>query len=214
MSQIKSKERVTKHGEVFTAPREVNAMLDLVKDETERIESRFLEPACGTGNFLVEVLRRKLRVVGAKYGHDTLDYEYYAIKALSTLYGIDILEDNVYECRKRLFEIFVDFHDKHVNMMFISPVRNVARYILEKNICWGDALTMHIPNSDQPIVFTEWTFPKKHYIKGKEYVFSLLVDKSKQLALFNDMNEPAYIPESRGEQQMVFFLNLGNESAH
>ena len=73
--QVKSKERVAQHGEVFTNDREVNAMLDLVKQETERIESRFLEPACGDGNFLAEILRRKLEVVTKLYKTNPFDWE-------------------------------------------------------------------------------------------------------------------------------------------
>src|ERR1017187_4607596 len=103
--QVISKQRVADHGEVFTAQREVNAMLDLVKQETERIDSRFLEPACGKGNFLVEILERKLSVVELRYGKNQLDYERYAVLAASSVYGIDILEDNIVECRKRLFGI-------------------------------------------------------------------------------------------------------------
>jgi len=99
--QIKSKQRVADHGEVFTSPEIVNDMLNLVKQETERIDSRFLEPACGTGNFLAEILQRKLRVVENRYGKSQLEYERYAILAVSSIYGIDILEDNVQECRKR-----------------------------------------------------------------------------------------------------------------
>src|SRR3990172_37685 len=102
--QVVSKQRVTDHGEVFTSPREVNAMLDLVKQETERIDSRFLEPACGTGNFLTEILERKLRVVESRYGKSQLEYERNAILAVSSIYGIDILEDNVRECRRRLVD--------------------------------------------------------------------------------------------------------------
>lgn len=83
------------HGEVFTSEREVNAMLDLIKPETERIESRFLEPASGTGNFLIEVLHRKLNVVETRYKKSQREYERYAVIAVSSLYGIDILEDNV-----------------------------------------------------------------------------------------------------------------------
>jgi len=82
--QVKSKERVADHGEVFTAEREVNAMLDLVKHETERIESRFLEPACGTGNFLLEILSRKLSVVKANYRKSKSEYERYALLAVSS----------------------------------------------------------------------------------------------------------------------------------
>src|SRR5690349_9976848 len=104
-SQVVSKERVAEHGEVFTSPREVNAMLDLVKQETERIDSRFLEPACGTGNFLTEVLNRKLQVVEKKYRKSQLEFERNIVSAVSSIYGIDIQEDNVIECRKRLFDM-------------------------------------------------------------------------------------------------------------
>jgi type I restriction-modification system DNA methylase subunit len=104
--QIKSKERVSDHGEVFTAEREVNAMLDLVKDETERIDSRFLEPACGTGNFLTKILERKMAVVRSRYSKDLTGYELNALIAVSSIYGIDILMDNVHECRERLFDQF------------------------------------------------------------------------------------------------------------
>src|SRR5699024_1896005 len=102
--QVKSKKRVSDHGEVYTNEHEVNAMLDLVKQETERIDSRFLEPACGTGNFLIEVLRRKLAVVRRKYGRRQVGFERNAVTAVGSLYGIDILEDNVLLCRRRLLE--------------------------------------------------------------------------------------------------------------
>src|SRR5262245_14606222 len=105
-SQVVSKKRVTVHGEVLTAKREINAMLDLVKQETDRIESRFLEPACGNGNFLTVVLERKLNVVEKRYRKSQLDFERYAVLAVSSIYGIDILPDNVRACRQRLFEIF------------------------------------------------------------------------------------------------------------
>ena len=101
MTQVKTKKRVTDHGEVFTSEREVNAMLDLVKQETQLIDSRFLEPACGNGNFLAEILRRKLEIVERRYKKSQLEYERYSITAISSIYGIDILEDNVQECRER-----------------------------------------------------------------------------------------------------------------
>lgn len=106
MTQVKSKKRVADHGEVFTAEREVNAMLDLVKQETERIDSRFLEPACGDGNFLAEILRRKLSVVKKKYKKYPSDYEKFSVLAVTSIYGVDILQDNVDACRERLFEIW------------------------------------------------------------------------------------------------------------
>ena len=107
-AQIKSKKRVASRGEVFTAEREVKAMCDLVKDETERIDSRFLEPACGDGNFLAEILTRKLNVVTKKYKKNLSDWEKYSLLAVSSLYGIDIMSDNAQECRKRLFSIWQD----------------------------------------------------------------------------------------------------------
>jgi len=111
-NQVKSKKRVADHGEVFTNEREVNAMLDLVKHETERIDSRFLEPACGNGNFLAEVLRRKLIVVDSKYSKSQIEWERYSVIAVSSIYGVDILEDNAKECRDRLLGIYTDWYSK------------------------------------------------------------------------------------------------------
>ena len=87
-TQIKSRERVRAHGEVFTAEREVKAMCDLVKEETERIDSRFLEPACGDGNFLAEILHRKLAVCDKRYGGSVADWEKFSFLAVTSLYGI------------------------------------------------------------------------------------------------------------------------------
>lgn len=135
--QVISKKRVADHGEVLTGKREVNAMLDLVKQETERIDSRFLEPACGTGNFLTEVLTRKLRVVSARYGKSQLEYERNAVLAVSSLYGIDILEDNVAECRKRLFDIFDQAYIGLFKNTAKDECRNSVRFILRSEITTG-----------------------------------------------------------------------------
>src|ERR1700694_2181559 len=102
---VRTKKRVADHGEVLTGQREVNAMLDLVNQETERIDSRFLEPACGDGNFLTMILERQLAVVVKRYGRSHLDFERYSVIAVSSIYGIDILLDNVRDCRRRLFEV-------------------------------------------------------------------------------------------------------------
>ena len=105
--QIKSKQRVADHWEVFTREQEVNAMLDLVKDETLRIESRFLEPACGDGNFLIQILKRKLEIVEKNYRTSQREYEFYAVLAICSIYGIEFLKDNVEACRKRLLSYFI-----------------------------------------------------------------------------------------------------------
>ena len=129
--QVKSKARVTDHGEVFTAQREVNAMLDLVKQETERIDSRFLEPACGDGNFLAEILRRKLAAVKARYKKSAADYEKYAVMAVTSIYGVDLLQDNVEDCRRRLFAIWDEEYTANCRHECRDECREAVRFILE-----------------------------------------------------------------------------------
>ncbi|OQP65150.1 hypothetical protein A4R26_14925 [Niastella populi] len=155
--QVRSRKRVTDHGEVFTAQREVNAMLDLVQQETERIDSRFLEPACGTGNFLVEILKRKLTVIEQRYAKSQLEYERYAILAITSIYGIDILEDNVQTCQGRLLGVFTRYYQKNYKEIKADLLRSAA-CILGMNIIWGDALNLRTPGENPvPIVFSEWT---------------------------------------------------------
>ena len=166
--QIKSRDRVADHGEVFTNEREVNAMLDLVKDETERIESRFLEPACGDGNFLAEVLRRKLAVVKKQYGRSKPEFEKYSILALSSIYGVDIMEDNSEECRERLFSIWNEAYLKQCKAEASDTCREAAKYILEHNILCGDALTM-LRNDGDPIVFAQWDLVAGNKMKRRDY---------------------------------------------
>ena len=132
--QIRSKYRVEEHGEVFTSQREVNAMLDLVKEESERIDSRFLEPACGNGNFLIEVLRRKLVSINKKYGSSQLDYERYAFVAVASLYGIDLLEDNVDECRRRLFSKVKKQYIRKFRINGAQSFLDSIQYVLSQNI--------------------------------------------------------------------------------
>lgn len=141
-SQVISKKRVADHGEVLTGKREVNAMLDLVKQETERIDSRFLEPACGNGNFLTVILERKLAIVEKRYGKSQLDFERYAVLAVSSSYGIDILPDNVRDCRLRLYEIFDSVYARLFKGAVKDKCLGAVRFILERNIIWGDALTL------------------------------------------------------------------------
>ena len=131
--QIKSKERVAEHGEVFTNEREVKAMCDLVKDESERIDSRVLEPACGDGNFLAEILNRKLTTVSRFYSKNPSDWEKYSIVALSSLYGIDIMEDNAKECRERLYKIWKEAHQKAVGKDACPDIDEAALYIVSTN---------------------------------------------------------------------------------
>lgn len=140
--QIKSKERVAERGEVFTAEREVNAMLDLVKDECLRPDSRFLEPACGDGNFLSAILKRKLAEVSRKYKKSTRDYEKQAVVAISSLYGIDIMRDNVEACRERLYAIWNEEYTARCKNDASDETREAVRFIIRRNVINGNALTL------------------------------------------------------------------------
>ncbi len=172
--QVKSKSRVAAHGEVFTAEREVKAMCDLVKTETERIESRFLEPACGNGNFLAEVLSRKLAVVKRRYGKSPFDYQRYSVQAVMSLYGVELLPDNAAECRERLFALWDKEYTAAVKNRAEEPCRAAVRYILEKNILCGDALTM-LQEDGQPILFAEWSFLSGNMVKRRDFTLDELL---------------------------------------
>ncbi|MHB8413768.1 MAG: SAM-dependent DNA methyltransferase [Acidiferrobacteraceae bacterium] len=209
--QVKSKQRVADHGEVLTNKREVNTMLDLVKQETGRIESRFLEPACGTGNFLTEILERKLLVVEARYGKSQLDYERYAVLAVSSIYGIDILRDNVQECRKRLFDIFDQKYTGTFGVRAKDECRNAVRFILKRNIIWGDALSLKtVDENPQPIVFSEWSPVNGSMLKRRDFTFHGLLahEAVKELPLFSDLGEDVFIPTPEKEYPVTHFLEV------
>lgn len=214
--QVISKQRVTDHGEVYTHQREVNAMLDLVKQETERIDSRFLEPACGTGNFLVEILNRKLAVVSARYAKSQLEWERYAVLAVSSLYGIDILADNVAACQVRLFEIFHTQYRALFKQQVQQKCGDSVRYILRQNILHGDALTLKtVGNHEtpaQPIVFAEWSAVNGSLLKRRDFIYAHLVEQSshREMPLFSDLDEAAYIPEPVKDYPLIHFLEAGN----
>lgn len=207
-TQIKSKERVLAYGEVFTNPREVNAMLDLVKPETDRIDSRFLESACGDGNFLIEIFRRKLtvcetRVTAKRYTQ--LQYEHDAIWAVSSIYGIEIQEDNVSACRERLLNYFTEQY----NRLFKSKCKDACiesvRYILSKNIIHGDALTYkRADKPDEWIHISEWSFIGRDKVNRRDYEFSYLVGEYESDGLFSDIPVETYAP--------VHFLNINAET--
>lgn len=212
--QVKSKKRVSDHGEVLTGKREVNAMLDLVKQETERIESRFLEPACGTGNFLTAILERKLTVVEKRYGKSQLDFERYAVLAVSSIYGIDILEDNVRQCRHRLYGVFdCDFYSRLFKNRAKNKCREAVRFILDHNIVWGDALDLKTKNEPRvPIVFSEWSPVNGSMLKRRDFTFHSLLEHEgmKELPLFSDLGEDVFIPTPEKEYPPVHFMEVAH----
>lgn len=164
MNYVKSKQRVADHGEVFTPPWMVEAMLDLVKGETERIDSRFLEPACGSGNFIVRVLQRKLAAVESKVGKSYFERRHYALLALMCIYGIELLEDNISECRANMLEIIADY----LKLDTSDDLYRAATYVLSQNLVHGDALKMRT-SDNQPITFAEWGYLGKGKFQRRDF---------------------------------------------
>ena len=173
MILVKSKQRVADHGEVFTPEWMVEVMLDLVKGETERIDARFLEPACGSGNFLVKILRRKLAAVELKFGKSDFEKSHYALLGLMCTYGIELLPDNITECRANMLEILAEY----LGINESDDLYHAASYVLSQNLVHGDALTMRNHN-DQPITFSEWGYLGKGKFQRRDFRFDVLTGSS------------------------------------
>lgn len=173
MALVRSKQRVADHGEVFTPPSLVESMLDLVKQESERIDSRFLEPACGSGNFAVEVLRRKLATVEMKYGRSDFERRHYALFGLMCIYGIELLADNVVECRENMLQVLRDY----LNIGESDGIFKAAAYVLSQNIVHGDALAM-LTRAGQPITFAEWGYLGKGRFQRRDFWLDTLTQMS------------------------------------
>lgn len=173
MTLIKSKKRVADHGEVFTPPWLVDSMLDLVKGETDRIDSRFLEPACGSGNFLVRVLQRKLAAVEAKFGGSIFQKRHFALLGLMCTYGIELLDDNVAECRANMLEVIADY----LGLVEADELYQAASYVLAQNLIHGDALTMQTRDG-MPITFAEWGYLGKGKFQRRDFRLDVLTGSS------------------------------------
>jgi hypothetical protein len=173
MSLVKSKKRVADHGEVFTPSWMVEAMLDLVKGETERIDSRFLEPACGSGNFLVRILQRKLAAVEFKFGKSNFEKKQYALLGLMCTYGIELLEDNIIECRANMLEILVDY----LGLNESDDLYCAGYYVLSQNLVQGDALKMKTVEG-KPITFAEWGYLGKGKFQRRDFRLDVLTEAS------------------------------------
>ena len=173
MDLIRSKQRVADHGEVFTPDWMVEAMLDLVKGETERIDSRFLEPACGSGNFLVPVLKRKLAAVELRYGQSGFEKRHYALLGLMCTYGIELLADNIAECRANLLAIF----DAYLDLDDQDDLHRAAVHVLSLNLVHADALTMRM-HGDVAITFAEWGYLGKGRFQRRDFRYDILTQSS------------------------------------
>ncbi len=202
-SQIKSRQRVAQHGEVFTNPREVNAMLDLVRDESFRLDSRFLEPACGDGNFLIEILRRKLSLL--KDIKSPTEWEFQSLIAVGSCYGIELLEDNAEACRLRLItEVRKQVGKKYCTQGYEESLR----YMLRKNIVCGDALTYRTADG-KPITFCEWTpIAGSMQFSRRDFQFDFLVNQTHQYSLFDEQGEAQSFDEPIKSYPPIHYTQL------
>jgi len=204
--QIKSKDRVTDFGEVNTSKREVNAMLDLVEQEAERLDSRFLEPACGDGNFLIEILDRKLNTLVKKFKKNQYEFEKNTVVLIGSIYGLDILEDNATIARKRLFEVYLKIYQNLFKGSLNKDLIKTIKYILNKNIIHGDALTLKQVNSENPLTFCEWGIIKNK-LKRRDFTLADLLAYApfEETSLFSDLGEEVIIPKPIKEYPLVNF---------
>ena len=203
MSLVKSKKRVADHGEVFTPAWMVEAMLDLVKDETERIDARFLEPACGSGNFIVQILRRKLAAVELKFGKSDFERQHYALLGLMCIYGIELLVDNIAECRANVLEVFAEY----LNLDEADDLYQAATHVLAENLVHGDALTMRAKDG-QPIHFAEWGYLGKGKFQRRDFRFDVLTGSSAFSAegsLFADLGKHEIFAPIKTHSPMTIF---------
>lgn len=198
-SLVKSRQRIEDHGEVFTPSWLVEEMLNLVKDESERIDSRFLEPACGSGNFLKAVLARKLTTVQSKYGKSEFEKQHHALFSLMCIYGIELLADNVAECRENLLETFVSY----LSIDATSELYSAGEAVLKVNIIQGDALTL-TTTEGAPIEFPEWGYLGAGKFQRRDFRFDALTQRSSiQGTLFELFEEHQLFIPTKTHPQMT-----------
>ena len=208
----KKKYRVKNFGEVFTSEKEVKNMLDLVKNETLRIDSKFLETACGEGIFLEKILNEKIKLIEKKYKFSQVEYEKYLLQAITSLYGIEILEDNVIICRNNLFKIIEQNYVKNFEKSFKKNYLDCIKFVLSKNIVWGDALSYKSKPENESLIFSEWSFISGGIIKRTDYSFSDLISYQpfEKGTLFSDLGEKVIIPDPIKSHQPTHYLDLNN----
>ena len=207
--QIKDKSRVSNFGEVLTSKREVLDMLNLVNTETSRLDSRFLEPACGDGNFLTEVLNFKLDILEKNYSKNQYEFEKFSIQIFTSIYGIDILEDNIISARERLFNQYFDLYNKKFKSNINQKLLDCLKYILKLNLVHADALSLKKVKNDKFIIFSEWSLVNDK-IKRRDFEFKNLIDYApfEKGTLFSDLGDEVIIPSPIKEYPLTHFLDI------
>lgn len=190
---IKSGDRVKDHGEVYTPEHIVKDMLDLVKEESYRLESKFLEPSAGNGNFLVEILRRKLETAKG-LGLESLDRNTFI--AVASIYAIDILSDNVKQAKDRMIEIVRKEYENN-GLELSLKLDKTIQYVLDKNIIWGDTLKGTKQDTGDDIEVVDW-------IMDGDLVTRKVYD-------FRYLNNPMIGDIPLREYEPIKFIELGSQ---
>ena len=194
---------------VYTSDRLVSNMLSCVKDEIERIDARVLEPACGDGNFLDAILRNKLNSVVKKYSHSRIDFEFYILRALMSLYGVEIESDTVKICQHRLVQTTKDFYCQEYDEQQWEKFFPIVEYVINTNILCGDALSLTNPNDEKPIVFAEWSFLGAYKVKRRDFVYEQLINQADNAEIVvSDRNTEGFIPKPIRDYPIVKIFNI------
>jgi len=195
---MKSKHRVQKHGEVFTPQWVVDKMVAIpgIKEKTEDVLATFLEPSAGEGAFLLAIEDIKLRFVTENYSRDA--WNTYALWALSSIYGIEFLEDNLAAARQNMLALFLDYYDavQGSPLSKRSDLYKSARAIIWANVVQGNTLTRKNLLGEE-INFSHWErIPDEpHKVQRTSFTYSSLFTDNKyesnciQLSLFETVEQ-------------------------
>lgn len=196
---------------VYTSDKLVNNMLQSVQDEIERIDSRVLEPSCGDGDFLDAILRKKLFSVCKKYGHSRVDFEFYILRALMSLYGVEIDNSVVILCKQRLELSVKQFYLKYYTEKQWIVLLPLVQYILDTNILCGDSLSLTSPIDGSPVVLAEWSFLGSYKVKRRDFVYEQLIDVSESAEkVLSDRHIEGFIPKPVKDYPIVKIFNIRN----
>ena len=209
---IKDKKRVEEFGEVNTSMPEINGMLKLLETEVNRVDSRFYEPACGDGNFLVEILKRKIQLIEKKYSKNQILFERNLFLIVCNLYGVDILQDNVTCCRNRLINTIKESYERNFKNISNHKLFESLEFVISKNILCGDALTLKTVENN-PIIFSEWSLVKNNFVKRINFKLSTILESESitNTPLFSDMGESIFMPTPFKTFKLQHFLELKDE---
>ena len=194
---------------VYTSNTLVQDMISCIGNDIERIDARVLEPACGDGNFLDAILKNKLKSVAKKYKNSRIDFEFYTIRALMSLYGVEIEAGTVEICQERLAQTTKEFYCLEYGEELWANISPLVQYILSTNILCGDALSLTNPMNGEPIIFAEWSFLSSYRVKRRDFIYEQLITKSDNSeSVISDRNSEHFIPRPVKEYPILKVFNI------